>query len=512
MQDSTSDISGKQLAVLQVSVLVVALCGIVYELLIATVSSYLLGDSVRQFSITIGLFMAAMGLGAYITKFISRNLVAGFIVIEVIIALVGGLSCIILFFVFPHSVFYEPTMYGLIIVIGSLVGMEIPILTRVLTPTDGLKKSIANVLSLDYFGALVGSISFPLFLLPFFGLFRASFFIGGINIVIAIVTIMVFRDKLAHRQLLMTLTGAIAVMLAVSFFYSNAITTYAESQLYTDQIVYGKQTRYQKIIVTRDQTTGFHRLFIDGHIQFAEADEYRYHEALVHPIVSVSPIRKTLLILGGGDGMAAREALKYEGVEKIDLVDLDPEMTRFCATFAPIKEINGGALSDSRVTVHNKDAWQFVKESKNLYDIIIIDLPDPHSESLNKLYSREFYTLLAERMKKDSLVVTQSTSPLVTTNTFWSISETLQAAGMKTFSYQVSLPSFSGGWGFTLAQKAAHPPEIFDIPSEKTRFLTSDVMKVAGVFGKDELPTKTIVNSIFKPQLYLTYNKDVSLW
>lgn len=504
--------TGQQVVVLQLAVLIVALCGIVYELLIATVSSYLLGDSVRQFSITIGLFMAAMGLGAYVTKHFSRRLVSLFVIIEILIALVGGLSTIILFFVFPHTIFYQPTMYGLIVAIGSLVGMEIPILTRVLSRNDGIRKSIANVLSLDYFGALIGSVAFPLFLLPFFGLFRASFFIAFINVVIACVTIGVFADRLRQRHWLMTFTGLIGVGLVISFFYAETISSYAEGNLYTDKVIYEKQTRYQKIVVTRDNNTGLHRLFIDGHIQFAEADEYRYHESLVHPVMATGPVKKRVLVLGGGDGMALREILKYTEVERVDLVDIDGEMTRLCSTFPPITSINEGALTASSVQIHNADAWRYVRDSILQWDRIIIDLPDPHNESLNKMYSLEFYKLLLPRLAEGGLLVTQSTSPLVTTNTFWSIRTTMEAAGLSTYSYQTSLPSFGGSWGFTIGKASGKAPATYIIPPEKTKYLTTEVMAKAGTFAKDEHSSQVIVNSIFKPQLYLTYNKDVSLW
>ncbi len=229
MQESPPNISKQQIAVLQLSVVIVAICGIVYELLIATVSSYLLGDSVRQFSITIGLFMAAMGIGAYITRFFSDNLIAKFVVIEVLVALVGGLSCVVLFLVFPYTMFYQPTMYGLIIVIGSFVGMEIPILTRILSWNDSIKKSIANVLALDYFGALIGSIAFPLFLLPFFGLFQASFLIGFINIIIAIITIVFFTNILGRRQWLLVFSGSIGCALIFSFTHVSIASCLALS-------------------------------------------------------------------------------------------------------------------------------------------------------------------------------------------------------------------------------------------------------------------------------------------
>lgn len=512
MTDRDPIVSGRQAAVLQLSVLIVALCGIVYELLIATVSSYLLGDSVRQFSITIGLFMAAMGLGAYITKRLNGDLVSRFIVIEVVIAMVGGLSCLLLFLVFPYTVFYRPTMYTLIIVIGSLVGMEIPILTRILTKRSSVKDSIAEVLSLDYFGALVGSVAFPLFLLPFFGLFRASFFIGFINISIALLTVSFFAETLGRRRELWGISLVVAGLLAASFFSAQRITSFAESRLYTDRIVYQKQTRYQKIVLTRDRGTGRHRLYLDGHIQFAEVDEYRYHEALVHPVMGKLPPDSRVLILGGGDGLAAREVLKYPQVTHIDLVDLDKEMTRLCSTFPAIVKLNEKALTAPRVRIHNVDAWHFIRKTPVRYDRIIIDLPDPHNESLNKLYSLEFYKQLKTRLQPAGMLVTQSTSPLITTNTFWSIGKTLEAAGMQVDRYHISLPSFSGSWGFTIAAATGNPPGQYRIAAEKTRFLTTEIMTGATAFGKDTRPSGAIVNSIFQPKLYLTYNEDVSLW
>ena len=198
MVDIKRELNGPQITILQLSVLIVALCGIVYELLIATISSYLLGDSVRQFSLTIGLFMAAMGLGSYLTKFLDRSLISFFIGVEIVIALVGGLSGILLFGVYPYTIFYAPTMYGLIIIIGALVGMEIPILTRIISDYRGLKHSIADVLSLDYTGALIGSVSFPLLLLPFLGLFRASFLIGLANGIIALINLPASINLLPH--------------------------------------------------------------------------------------------------------------------------------------------------------------------------------------------------------------------------------------------------------------------------------------------------------------------------
>lgn len=499
-------------AVLQISVLVVALCGIVYELLIATVSSYLLGDSVRQFSITIGLFMAAMGLGAYITRFVNSHLIARFVIIEILVALIGGLSTVILFLVFPWSGFYQPTMYGLIITIGTFVGMEIPLLTRVLSENGDIRRSIADVLSLDYVGALIGSVAFPLFLLPFLGLFRASFVIGFFNAGVALFNVAVFSALLRFPRryaALAILTCAILISVLIT---NERITAFAEGQLYADRIIFSEQTPYQKIVLTKEAGNNRHRLYLDGHIQFAESDEYRYHEALVHPVLSVPGSRKEVLILGGGDGMAIREILKYQDVDHITLVDIDPAITRICSTLAPITRLNQNALQNPKVIIHNKDAFAFLRQSKGTFDRVIIDLPDPHNEALSKLYSVEFYTLLARRLAPNGLAVSQSTSPLMTTETFWAVGETMHSAGMSVLRYQVNVPSFSGDWGFTLAGRPDFLPTSFAIPENKTRFLTSKLMEAATVFAKDEQVQSSLTNSIFEPKLYLTYNREAARW
>jgi len=237
--------SQSQLAVLMFSVLIVGLCGITYELIIATVSSYLLGDSVYQFSITIGLFMFAMGVGSYLTKRLEGDLVVRFVYIEIAVALVGGLSSTLLFAVFPYYAYYKPVMYTLIFVIGALVGLEIPILTRILSRVDSLRDSIANVLSLDYVGALIGSVAFPLLLLPHMGLFRASYAIGLLNIAVVFFTLIVFGRQLAGRWVCMAAAVVVTLILAAGVIYSSRIRDFAEARLYFAHTVsLHKQTPY----------------------------------------------------------------------------------------------------------------------------------------------------------------------------------------------------------------------------------------------------------------------------
>ncbi len=502
-QDKQS-LNPKQTGVLLFSILVVALCGIVYELIIGTISSYLLGNSVYQFSLTIGFFMFAMGVGSLISKYFDEQYVRNFIIIEIAIALIGGICSILLFMAFPFvRIMYELVMYSLILVIGALVGMEIPILTTLLAKRASMKESIANVMSLDYLGALIGSVSFPLLLLPVLGLVQSSFAIGLINILIAIVNVVIFRHYLPNAKRMLIVCISILVLLISCVVYGSYITRYAEKHLYFDQVIYSKQTQYQKLVVTRSTTNREHRLYIDGHIQFGSRDEYRYHEYLVHPALAIEGSKKNVLILGGGDGLAAREILKHPDVELIHLVDIDPEMVRIGRELPILSRLNKKSLYSEKLTSYAQDAFSFINQAGILYDRIIIDMPDPHNEAINKLYSREFYTMIKRRMAPEAVLVTQSASPFFTRNVYWCIENTLNSVFDHTLSYSTTLPSF-GIWGFNMAKNNSDFPEQihFDI---ETRAITDESMLAAKVFTKDIDKLDTPVNTIMEPKLYQLY-------
>jgi spermidine synthase len=508
MKTSLTDVSAKQTGVLLFSILIVALCGIVYELIIGTVSSYLLGNSVYQFSLTIGFFMFAMGVGSMISKYFDDQFVRNFIFVEIAIALIGGLCSILLFIAFPMArSLYELVMYSLILIIGALVGMEIPILTSLLAQKNSLKESIANVMSLDYVGALIGSVSFPLLLLPTLGLVQSSFAIGLINILIASVNIMVFRRQLKNYQSMLMACIGILVLLTGCIIYGTLLTSYAEKHLYFDQVIYSKQTPYQKLVVTRSTTTRDKRLYIDGHIQFSSRDEYRYHEYLVHPVMSIPGPRKNVLILGGGDGLAAREVLKYNDVENIHLVDIDPEMLRISNELPILRRLNKGSLDSEKLTAYSQDAFSFINQPGMAYDRVIIDMPDPHNEAINKLYSREFYTMIKRRMSPEGILVTQSSSPFFTRRVFWCIEQTLDSVFDNTLSYHTALPSF-GIWGFNMAKSNGEFPEDIQFEVE-TQALTSGGMRAARIFDKDIAKIDTLINSIMEPKLYQLYIDDL---
>jgi len=513
LESSPTTLTPHQTAWLLLSVLIVALCGIAYELIIAAVSSYLLGNSVAQFSITIGLFMFAMGIGSYLTKFIHTQLVERFIQIEIAVALVGGLSAAILFVVFPYYALYKPVMYGLILLIGTLVGLEIPLLTRILSRSASFSESLAHVLSLDYIGALIGSVSFPLLLLPSLGLFRSAFAIGLLNISVAAIALTMF--KASHPKVTAYWKYAVLVIgiLLIGLLASGRIAQFAEGQLFADEMIYSEQTPYQRIVLTSHPRNGEVRLYLDGHLQFAALDEHRYHESLVHPVMSIGKPPKKILVLGGGDGLAIREVLKFKSVESIELVDIDPSMTELSKRFEVIRKLNLDSLLDSRVQIIHADAFNYVQQAYSRlantgrwYDRIIIDLPDPHSEVLNKLYCKEFYKLIHRILSDDGAFVTQSSSPVITREAFWCIEATIQAADFRVIPYRTHLNSF-GEWGFQIAVKATNNTDLKAIvlADVSRKYLSDEILAGSQIFALDNGRLPSPVNSLFEPKLYMLY-------
>ncbi len=505
---SYADLPTLQANVLLASILVVALCGIVYELIIGTVSSYLLGNSVYQFSLTIGFFMFAMGIGSYLSRFIGQNLIEAFVYVEMALAIVGGLCSIALFMLFPYAPwFYTTAQFAFILLIGALVGLEIPLLTRVLAERRGTRRSIADVMSLDYVGALIGSVAFPLLLLPSLGLITSSFAIGLINIAVAMLSVIWLRDHLRRPRAMMVAVLTILAALIALTVAASWLTAKAQQHLYFDRIVWSKQTPYQTLVVTQTWRKNDLRLFIDGHLQFSEYDEHRYHEALVHPAMASGPVAKNVLVLGGGDGLAVREILKYDQVERIDLVDIDPDMTKLGLEFAPLVRINKSSLASPKVTIHNADAFLFVRQTDVKYDRVIIDFPDPHNEAISKLYSIEFYALVSGVLAEDAVVVTQSSSPYIARRTFWSIRRTMEEVFSRTGSFHITVPAF-GVWGFNIAYTGA-AGEFGAVP-DGLHYVSPEIFAAGTVFPADiSRPDELVPNSIFQPSLYEVYLRDL---
>lgn len=444
------------------NVIIIATCGLIYELLAGTLASYVLGDSIMQFSLIIGIYLSAMGVGSWASGFLDKDLAKRFVEIELAVAVVGGFSAPLLFLTFANVSYFSIILYATVFTIGTLVGLEIPLLMRILKDELDFKKLVARVLALDYVGALVASILFPIFLVPRLGLNRTSLLFGILNAGVGIWGTWLLENLINKRDVnILRIKGfVIVVLLLVAFIKADTLTTLAEDALFVDNIIYAKSSSYQRIVITKGKTG--YALFLNGNLQFNSFDEYRYHEALVHPAFAAhAPDPKRVLVLGGGDGLAVREILKYPSVEQVTLVDLDPEMTHVSKTVPALGELNKHSLEDSRVSIINNDAFVWLDSAESEpFDIAIVDFPDPNNFALGKLYTTRFYNLLKKKLKNDSSVVIQTTSPLVARKSFWCIIKTLEASGFSVKPYQTTVPSF-GVWGYALAKL-----EPFEAPSK----------------------------------------------
>lgn len=438
---------------LYASIVVIAVCGLVYELVAGALASYLLGDSVLQFSTVIGAYMSAMGVGSWLSRFIGRGLAARFIQIEVLLGLVGGFSAALLFAAFPHVAGFRILLYLVVAMIGVLVGMEIPLLMRLLKERLEFKDLVGQILALDYAGALVASVLFPLVLVPKLGLLATAFVFGIANVAVGLWGVHIFREHLPGRDGLRGQCLAALVMLTAGLVSSGQITSFAESGLYSDEVIVARSSAYQRIVLTRWKDDV--RLYLNGHLQFASRDEYRYHEALIHPGLSAQRGAKRVLVMGGGDGMAVREILKDPRVAEVTLVDLDGEMTRLFRDNEMLARLNGGAFKSPKVKVINGDAFKWLESNAGLFDFMVADFPDPSNYSIGKLYSQTFFELARHRLAPGGSLVVQATSPLFARRSFWCVERTMREAGFETHPYHSYVPSF-GEWGYVLGATAPY--------------------------------------------------------
>ncbi len=479
----------------------------VYELIISAVSSYLVGNSTLQYSITIGLYMCALGIGSFLSKFIRKDLFNWFANVEIGIGIVGGLSSLTLFFANLHLDSYEIVMYLEIIVIGTLAGLEIPLLTRIIEEDrKDLRVTISSIFSFDYIGGLIGSIAFPMLLLPHLGYFATAFLVGSLNLLAAVLIIFCYRSRLRHERLYrFASVGLLLGMIGGMLFAENAGNA-IENGLYRDTVILRQQTEYQKIVMTRHKDDM--RLYLDGNCQFSSLDEYRYHEALVHIPMAYAQEQEKILILGGGDGLAARELLKYPDTE-ITLVDLDSQMTELCSEHPHISKLNEGALVSERVTVINMDAYEYLENCTELYDVIFVDLPDPNNESLSKLYTNVFYRLCKQRLAEGGILNVQSTSPYYAVNAFWCINQTIKSEFTEVLPYHLQVPAF-GDWGFNMASNDSLEQRHELV--QDTKYLTQENLPSLFMFGKDEIAEQVSINQLTKPVLIQYYNDAVREW
>lgn len=488
---------------LLITAFAISTCGLIYELIAGTVASYLLGDSVTQFSLVIGIYMFSMGIGSFLSRFVEKNLLLTFVQVELLVGLIGGSSAALLFLLFEHVESFRILLFAVVSLIGILIGLEIPLLLRVLKDKLQFKELVSQVFTFDYIGALIASVLFPLVLVPVLGLVRSSFLFGLLNVVVAIWTMQIFKTELPWLRSMRSVAFLLAAALVCGFAFSENIMSLAESSSFPDTIIYSTSTPYQRIILTGNGKE--FKLFLNGNLQFSSRDEYRYHEALIHPAMSCLSNPQNILVLGGGDGMAVRELLKYPSVSKITLVDLDRRMTDLFSHDGLLARLNNKALSDPRVSIINEDAFVWLRSAPGVYDFVVVDFPDPSNYSLGKLYTDTFYRTLRQVLKPEGLLVVQSTSPYYAKNSYWCVVNTLAAAGFETTPYHAYVPSF-GDWGYIIASLSPFKPGNH-YPGG-LRYLSSESFRQMLHFPADELPTVQAVNKLNNQRLVHLFERE----
>ncbi len=504
MQARSSPLTSSQQRWLLAAAAISSSVGLAAELLLGTLASYLVGNTALAYGVAVGGFLAAMGLGAYISQFIAvqnhqRQLLRIFLQIELLVAPLTAFLPLALFVVFVAD---GPIWLGLFLVtliLGILSGLEVPILTRIIEQDRDVKFALAGVLALDYVGALVGSLAFPVIFLPLLGLFPTAVLIGSLPAFMVFILGRLFRGMRSWSYWGLVLGIGLCVFTPFVIPFSDRL----ENTLYKAPIVSRIQSAYQRIVLTRSGNDV--RLFLDGDLQLSTVDEYRYHEALVHPALSASPNRRQILILGAGDGMALREILKWPEVEKIVLIELDPAVVKLARQYPVLAANNAHALDDPRVEVIYGDAFALAPKLPNTFDVIIADFPDPDRPALAKLYAQGFYRRLLTRLAPQGVLVTQASSPFFAPKVMDCIATTLADTNLQVYPYTVNIPSF-GPWGFVLATPNSLQTSALELPVP-TRFLTPALLSNLFQLPADISIGKAKINRLTDPVI-VQYQAD----
>jgi len=530
--------------------------GLVNEYVLATITTYILGNSIEQFSIVIASMMLMMGIAGFVQSRMSdNNLIYKFIGVEVVMAILGGFAPLAIYGAFAYFEYnFFVVHYFFVLSVGFLIGFEIPIVMRIINQQKiSLKTNLAIVYAMDYVGAFVGAIIWVKVLLKFYPLTEISFIVAGFNFAIALITVtyFIFTGVIKHRVTTAIVMLLTVVVLVIGYLNNRDISALFEQHFYDDPIIHKTTTKYQHIVLTENKKLGDIRLYINGNTQFSSLDEKRYHDLLVHPVMSIANKPEHALILGGGDGLALRELLKYKNLKSITLVDLDPDMIKLASENPHLRKLNKDAFQDARlhvrppgninsvnvkgvylesedsltkktqsewvatVDVYSIDADQFIRtKNDQRWDVVIIDFPDPSSVELSKLYSKQFYRKLRTHLSSNAFVSIQSTSPYHSKESFLTIGKTLKAAGFNVLPYRQNIPSF-GDWGFHLAWSSASGESEKVIKNNlktiekftvKTDYVTPELMRASLAFGKGELTSKTnCVNTVMFPCLLTNY-------
>lgn len=555
MKQNTSSLPSPRLVkfVLVTSMILMGACGLAYEYVLSILGNYLLGTSYEEIFIIIGIMMFAMGIGSLFQRVLVGNLFEKFLILEIFLGLTGGFSSSIVYAAFAVTPAYRVLLYIFALMIGGMIGLEIPLLIRINQDySDTLRVNLSEILFMDYIGSLIGALLFTYVLLVSFSLAQISFLLGLTNVLIGLISLLIFKPFINHFTHYFVVAISIIILLIWGSMKAEDWTRWSEQKYYNDPVIYTETTPFQHITLTKGKKEL--NLFINGNLQFSSSDEFIYHELLVIPSLLMNDNIDEILILGGGDGLALREVLKFPSVRKVDLVDLDPAMIKLASNQPDLVALNKASFYDSRVAAKGKpeavmmgekenvytrnwrpefvldkkrfkeakvsvyliDADLFIRNFNKVYDRIIIDLPDPSRLELAKLYSKDFYAALKKHLSPDGFITVQSTSPFYSKNAFHCIGESLREAGYKILPYHENVPSF-GEWGWhlawrhniTIAQIMNRLRKIKTIPVA-TKYLTLPMLLTRFIFPKN-MPafSRTIqANTKMNPVLWTFYRKD----
>lgn len=485
------------------AVFVCAACGLVYELALVAIGSYLLGDTITQASVVLSVMVFAMGVGSLLSKRFQSRPAVSFAVIEGLLSLVGGFSVLLLYGAFAWFSAYQPALVLLAFVIGVLIGMEIPLLMTLIQRIrrQEASEAVADLFAADYVGGLIGGLAFPFLLLPLLGLPRGALMVGALNAVVGVAVVLwLFRGELGRLARVVLGAGLILIvaLLGLAYLYADQFEMDARQALYRDPIVHAERSEYQEIVITRSFDGEDVRMFLNGDLQFSTLDEYRYHESLVHPAMAGS--HGNVLVLGGGDGLALREILSYDDVASVTLVDLDPAVVELSSTDPVISDLNEDSFEDPRLEVVNTDAFQWLRENRERFDVVIADLPDGTDVGTAKLYTVEFYSLLARALAEEGRVVVQAGSPFFAPEAYWGVGRSLEDAGLAATPYNVDVPTF-GNWGFYLAGTDGAPELRVPEDAPDLRFLDDSLLAAAQVFPLDRRGAEVEETTLMHPRV-----------
>lgn len=500
---------------LKLALFVTGCAGIVAEFVLSTLATYLLGNAVFQWTIVMSIMLFAMGAGSRISRYIDRDLIGMFILTELLLSVLCALSAVVGYSLASYTSDNTAlVLYSQAFCIGTMIGLEIPLVTRINESYQELRVNISNVMEKDYFGALFGGIFFAFLALPYLGMTYTPIILGSINFTVALLVLFNYWNLIEKKITVMASSAIVVVLISGLFIYAKPVILYGEQKKYKDKIIYSSQSRYQKIVMT--QWKKYYWLYLNGQEQFSTFDEELYHEPLVHPAMTVSADHSHVLILGGGDGLAAREVLKYPNVRSITLVDLDPDMTDLAKEHPVLRQINKESMNSPKLRILNLDAASFLEKDEKMYGVIIIDLPDPDSVDLMHVYSETFYNMAKRHLVKGGIIVAQATSPFFATKAFMCIRKTIASAGFSTVSYQNQIPTM-GHWGWILGAKTEdirndrllEVVRKLDFSNVETRSLNMGVMNAMTYFGKeitDKFDDSEIkINTELSPVLYRYY-------